>query len=141
MSRKTPEYKVREGSLAHKVIEHLTAQGAGANMSSAEIKQLFSTNTVAGNLANAITHGMLAADGKGRATRYRLAQEPEPAADPATEPLTYAIHSDGDVQVYGGSQCEDGSVMYTRAHIAQLFEAITRPHTPLPAIAVSTSNL
>jgi hypothetical protein len=127
-------YTPRDGTLAQRLIAHLTRAGGGASMSASEIKAHFDVANVGNNLATAVKHGLLTTEGKGRAVRYSLAQEPAPADGK----LAYALHSDGDVSVHGGVPCEDGSVMYTRAQLEQLIDAVTKPHIPPRTVAVET---
>jgi hypothetical protein len=128
-------YTPRTGTLAARLIAHLTEAGV-STMSSAEIGQQFDVASgVSTMLSKAVDAGLLIAEkGAGGRMEYSL---PEPPPEPGGE-LQIALYHDGDVGVKGGVEGEDGSVLYTKAQIEQLLRRVTAPHIVLAAPAVAS---
>lgn len=124
----TPEYAPREGSIPHKVIEHLKRLEPEAMITSAEIVELFNAGAgMSTQLRKCVDAGLLVAQRSGRSMAYSL----PPPTEPSDGKLVIASWSDGDVMVRGGQAGDDGSVVYTREQMDQLVKHVTQPHIPV----------
>lgn len=127
----TDTFTPRAGSLAQRLIDHLTTQPPGTAMSSSEIKEAFDVSAnVATNLRTAVLGGALECERVGSSFSYSLPPPSEAAAAPDGK-LQIATWSDGDVSVTGAQVNADSSVQFTRAQIEQLLRHCTIPHVAL----------
>jgi hypothetical protein len=127
-------YTPRAGSLAQKVIDHLTEHGG--TLTSGEIAQTFGhAGGVSTLLRKAVEVGLLTAEKISNAFTYSL---PEPEAEPAPTDgkLQISFYHDGDVGVVGATITDDG-VVFTKDQLVQLFQRVTTPHIVLTASEAS----
>jgi hypothetical protein len=132
-------YVPRAGSTAHKIIEFLKKQPAGAGFTSAELEAKVKVKSASMAMRKPLDAGTVVVEKQGNAFVYSLPAPPQPTDGK----LTIGSWSDGDVIVQGGTPNEDGSVTYTRSQILQLLQFVTAPHigTPVHTELVPTTPL
>lgn len=123
-------YTPRKDSTAVRAIEFMKTQPAGTPFTPGELAEGIGAAKagMATQLRKAIDAGLVLAGRAGNQSTYSLPVEPEPG-DGSIGITTY---DDGDVQVTGLSQTDEG-VMFTREQLQQLVTHVITPHVVLPA--------
>jgi hypothetical protein len=121
-------YVPRAGTTAHKIIEFLKKQPAGASFTGPEFEAKLKVKHASQQLRKALEADIVVAEKRGNAFAYSLPAPPQPTDGK----LTIGSWSDGDVIVQGGTPNEDGSVTYTRDQVLQLIRFVTAPHVGMP---------
>jgi hypothetical protein len=128
--------ELRESTTAYKVIEFLKGKPAGTTIDTKTISTRFDCKNPSSAMKKAVDAGMVVGERVGQRIAYAL---PEPDA-PADGALLIASYSDGDVSIKGGAAQDDGSVVYTREQLSQLFTQITTPHLVLPPVTAQEAG-
>ena len=134
MSNSNQPFTPRAGSLAQRVIDHLTTNGGTLN--AVEIHEQFggALSAVATQLRKATDAGFLLATKQGKSYAWSLPEAGAVSETDETEPMLIGAWSDGDVTVKGLAVADDGTVIFTAVQISQLISHLTRPLHPQTAV-------